>query len=64
MYLTMVYGKSDTFFSADAFLNIQKHALEKNGLDLLLFVFLPGYTFECNLYEGKQEVKIILDIEH
>ena len=57
----MVYCRSDRVLLVDAISQFQKDSVKTYGLDLLYFVSLPGYTYECIFYESKQEVEYIRD---
>ena len=61
--LTLFHCKSNTVFSTDALLELQKESNETSGSDHFHCISLSGYSCEFNLFESKQEVKNIRDKE-
>ena len=59
--LTLFYCKTDTIFSTNALLKLQKESNETFGLDHFHCISSRGYSCDSNLFESKQEVKNIRD---
>ena len=59
--LEELYYRSDTILLTDALLKYENNSIKTYDLDPWCFVSVPGCTYECNLYESKQEAENIRD---